>query len=416
VTSVTFSPDGVLALAGGDDGSLTLGRVATGQILRTFAGLSKHVSSAALSPDGKLALLGKEDGTLQVWDLSTGRELRNLAGHSDSMYPTVLTVAFSPDAKLLLSACEYGTLKLWDALSGREVRTLAGHSNRVFSVAFSPDGRRALSGSQDGTVKLWDIGTGKAVWTLAGHSREKVYHEVFMDGSVSPTPRAEQEVISVLSVAFSPDGKLALAGEEDGALQLCELDKGPDVRTLSGHSEGVMAVAFSPDGKLALSGSMDQTVKLWDAATGRELHTLEGHSNRVSAVAFSPDGKLALSASWDRTVRLSDVATGREVRVLHLTNSFCLFSPDGRHFLTPDIGGFEVCSLASGNVLARMFRFDDGEWVCLTPKGYFNASTFGASYLNVRLEASNEVVGMEGDYLKRFYRPDLVSQVLSSGK
>jgi WD40 repeat protein len=416
VTSVTFSPDGVLALAGGDDGSLTVGRVVTGQLLRTFAGLPTLVSSTALSPDGKLALVGKEDGTLQVWDVTTGRELRTLAGHSGSMYPAVMSVAFSPDAKLALSASEDSTLKLWDVPTGRGLRTLEGHSNRVYSVAFSPDGRRALSGSQDGTVKLWDIGTGNAVWTLAGHSQETVYHEVFRDGSVSATPHTEQEVISVLSVAFSPDGKLALAGEEDGTLQLCELDKGPDVRTLSGHSEAVTAVAFSPDGKLALSGSMDKTVKLWEAKTGRELRTLGGHSNTVTEVAFSQDGKLALSASWDKTVRLSDVATGRVVRVLHLATGFCLFSPDGRHLLTPEIGGLDVCSLASGNLLARMIHFDDGEWVCLSPKGYFNASTFGASYLNVRLGASNAVVSMEGDYLKRFYRPDLVSQILSSGK
>ena len=75
-----------------------------------------------------------------------------------------------------------------------------------------------------------------------------------------------------------------------------------EAKVESGHSSDVLSVAFSPDGKLALSGSRDTTLKLWEVSTGRELRTFNGHSSSVESVAFSPDGKLALSGSDDKTM------------------------------------------------------------------------------------------------------------------
>jgi len=55
-----------------------------------------------------------------------------------------------------------------------------------------------------------------------------------------------------------------------------------------GSIDLMSSVAFSPDGKLALSGSFDKCLHLWDLATYRHLRTFEGHASQVKlAVAES---------------------------------------------------------------------------------------------------------------------------------
>ena len=141
----------------------------------------------------------------------------------------------------------------------------------------------------------------------------------------------------------------------------------PEVYVQLGHSGTVRSVSFSPDGKLLASGSHDKTVKLWDVATGREIRTLEGHSGGVISVSFSPDGKLLASGSEDGTTRLWNAQTGKEV--------------------------------------AMFVSFTDGEWVAITPEGYYDASPNGDKYLNVRI--GNNVYGIE-NYRKTYFRPDMV--------
>jgi WD40 repeat protein/uncharacterized caspase-like protein len=137
----------------------------------------------------------------------------------------------------------------------------------------------------------------------------------------------------VNSVAFSPDGKVIASGSGDKTIKLWDVATGNQVRSLEGHTGYVTSVAFSPDGKVIASGSGDKTIKLWDAATGKQLRSLEGHTGEVNSVAFSPDGKWIASGSQDKTIKLWDAATGKQLRSLEGytggVNSVT-FSPDGK--------------------------------------------------------------------------------------
>jgi WD40 repeat protein len=356
--------------------------VASGREIRTFQGNTDRVESVAVSPDGRYELSGSSDNTMKLWEMSSGRQIRTFQGQAP--------VVFSPDGRYALSGSADKTLKLWDVASGREIRTFQGHTNGVWSVAFSPDGRYAISGSPDNTVKLWEVSSGREIRTFQGHTNW------------------------VSSVAFSPDGRYALSGSWDNTMKLWEVSSGREMRTFKGHKYWVKSVAFSPDGIYALSGSGDSTLKLWNVASGREIRTFQGHTHEVRSVAFSTDGKQALSGSFDNTMKLWEVASGREIRTFRAHTSgvdSVAFSPDGRYALSGNVSGATaIWDVASGNEITQMVGFTDGEWVVITPEGYFNSSPNGAKHLNVRI--GNSVYGVDQFYAK-FYRPELVQLALA---
>jgi hypothetical protein len=252
-------------------------------------------------------------------------------------------MAFSPDASLLAVGAEDGSVEIWALESGRRVRILRGHLDFVRALAFSPDGRTLFSGSADTTLKKWDLETGKELGSLLGHSNW------------------------VEALAVSADGRSLLSGGGDEAMRLWDAAAGKTLRLFEGHSDRVTAVAFSPEGSSALSASDDDTLRLWDLASGKEEAKLEAKSGGVSAAAFSPDGRLVLAGTKDGTVKVWDRKTGKE--------------------------------------RASLLGFKDGEWIAITPEGYFEASPQGAKYLNVRI--GTEVDSIDQFY-RNFYRPELV--------
>jgi len=74
--------------------------------------------------------------------------------------------------------------------------------------------------------------------------------------------------------------------------------------------------------------------------------------------------------------------------------------------------GKQIISLvrtSDNKELAKLFIFENREWIILTPAGYYNASDFAGKYLNVRI--GDKVYKME-DYEKVFYRPEIVEAAL----
>ena len=136
----------------------------------------------------------------------------------------------------------------------------------------------------------------------------------------------------VISIAFSPDGKMLASGSDDDTVRLWNATTGTLIHTLEGHTDDVNSVAFSPDGNTlaSASGSWNNTVRLWNATTGTLIHTLEEHTG---GIAFSPDGKTLASGSWDNTVRLWNATTGTLIHTLegHTRAVYSIaFSPDGK--------------------------------------------------------------------------------------
>src|SRR5262249_6584901 len=110
------------------------------------------------------------------------------------------------------------------------------------------------------------------------------------------------------------------------------------------HQGTVLTLAFSPDGKLLATGSTDRTARIWQAATGQPACPPLTHQRAITSVAFSPDGKIILTGSRDGTAPFWGVATGRPLGIplRHYLREVraAAFSPDGQRVVT--VGEYKV--------------------------------------------------------------------------
>ena len=290
VASLKFSPDGKLLAVGGYQ-VVRLFDSATGKPLATLSGHADYVRSIAFSPDGKmLAAAGgppQRGGEIKIWDMQTHQPLKTLNGHKDCIY----SVAWSPDGKLLASGSYDKMVKLWDAVTGQELKNLQDHIDAVFAVAFSPDGKHLASGSQDRSVKIWDIASGQRLYTLSDAS----------DG--------------LTGIAYSPSGKQIAAAGYDKTIYVWEVgdSEGKLVRSLIADEDSILSLAWTPDGKTLITSSSDGSIRFRDAATLDPIRVIDHQPEWVEALAISPDGTRLAAGRFNGTLSLYDVKSFKEV-------------------------------------------------------------------------------------------------------
>ena len=72
-----------------------------------------------------------------------------------------------------------------------------------------------------------------------------------------------------------------------GAIQVSDVQTGRRLFVLKEHTDSVVSAAFSQNGRLLLSASKDKTLKFWDTETRAMIVSLKGHTGPVTAACFS---------------------------------------------------------------------------------------------------------------------------------
>lgn len=311
------------------NGSLILGqRVPSARTLPFY----DRLLAVAFSPDGKQVVGGGEQGTVGTWDIVSGQLLRRQTLGDD-----LNSLAFSPDGKNLLSGGELG-VRLYDGRTGQLTRKLPGAY--FYSGAFSPDGKLLAAGTK---LHVWQAKPLKdtapagatqdiqPLWTddkyttlsvvfspdskllLAGVVGGLIMRDA-QSGQVlwSTAPPSPAKVSAVyphpsgfefqlFPLAFSPDNK-TIVSPEDG---IVERDKrsGAITRVFTRENEGIWSLAFSHDGSKLATTFKHRWIRVWDTRTGSIIMTFGGN-DVILSLAFSPDDKLLASGGMDMAVNL----------------------------------------------------------------------------------------------------------------
>ncbi|HEY9641130.1 MAG TPA: caspase family protein, partial [Coleofasciculaceae cyanobacterium] len=183
ISQMSFSPDGRLLLGIGNDLTVRLWNVQTGQLLNMFRGHTATVQQARFSPDGQQIVTASWDKTVRIWQSASGQMVKVLP-HQNG----VNSASFSPDGQQVVTAGSDGTARLWDMKTGQQRVVLTGHQAKVLDAQFSPDGQSLVTASADGTAIIWDVQTGLKQAQLRPNLENKL-----------PIP--------LLQATFSPDGK-----------------------------------------------------------------------------------------------------------------------------------------------------------------------------------------------------------------
>ena len=276
------------------------------------------------------------------------------------------SVAFTFDGKVLASAGgnnEDFAIRLWDVAGGQSILKLDGHTGIVWGLAFSPDGQMLASVSSDATAKIWDWRNGTLIQSL-DFPAEVVSVSFSPDGRIlavggvdEPQGDIQNAAIWTFSVSswqpllkfpeywnieamvYSPDGRWLIGGGTSRNVKVWRTGDGTSVFILS-HAHQVLDAAVSPDGSIVATATCQVTVNeecteggvwLWNLSNGRLLNKLRGFPDVVESVSFSVDGSSLIAASRNGTMRVYATSDFQQ--------QFEATPPGGNGIMTPSPDG-----------------------------------------------------------------------------
>ena len=246
---------------------------------------------------------------------------------------------------LIATAGDDGSIRMWSGLNGKPLEELVGHKAPVGLLAAGPNHLLVAAGD-DKNVIAWDANPAWKLIAVLGPPPENVLD------------LAKSKFVSrVLSLAFSPDGKLLAAGGGDpsrsGELILWNVETKAVVRELiDAHSDTVFGIEFSRDGKFIVSGAADKFVKQFEVETGKLVRAYEGHTHHVLGVSIKGDGSRIASAGADNAIKIWNVETGEQHRTIQNYSK----QVTAIHF----IGASDNIISGGGDKSVKMHRANDG--------------------------------------------------------
>jgi WD40 repeat protein len=215
-------------------------------------------------------------------------------------------IGLAGDGRFVTTADASGMIRIWNAIDGSAVDVLPASQQ-----AFAAHGMKTI---------------GTSAFLVSGDNK-MIARPLFPDWQLTASLGGSEDggesvfVDRVLSLAFSPDGKLLAAGggeaSRSGQLTIWNVADAKLVREFSdAHSDTVYGLEFSADGKFLASAAADKFVKVFNVSTGEFVRAFEGHTHHVMDVSWKGDGTALASAGADNAIKVWNTETGEQSRTI----------------------------------------------------------------------------------------------------
>ena len=189
---------------------------------------------------------------------------------------------------------------------------LRRHEMGVLSAAWSSDGSRVAVGGQDGCVRIYDhTGAARGVVDASGWVTALAWSSAAPVLAVGAGRRllisdhdgallydCDDQPSTVTAVAWSTDGSRVGATAYGGVGWHDVVGPRAGRRRRFDWKGSLLSLATSPDGAWACAGDQDATVQLWRLWSGRDL-SMSGYPSKIERIGFRHDGRWLAVACLD---------------------------------------------------------------------------------------------------------------------
>lgn len=324
ITSIEFSPDAKLAIAGAEDGTVRVLDTETGKLLD---GTVKHpgaIVGVAIYPGNELAFSVGKAGYARIWKIADGMIVREWSNKESNF----TAYAISKDWQRVALGYENGDVKVYDRETGNQVGETVKHSKRITGLVFAPEVKMLGTASADGTARVWEYSTGKARDFVVKHK--------------APLTGVDIGRLGILLLTSSEDGIAKVVNAKDGKPITGDVDCGA----------GILDAHLGASGTYFNTVLKDHTVRIWDSQTGQPVHGVIRTDDGIVSADWGPAGLSIVTASDGPLAYTWRVRDGRRIGegMLHQSSvRIAVFGPQSRRIAT---------GCADGTV--RIWRLDTG--------------------------------------------------------
>lgn len=411
IDAVKFHPNGLNVIASSRNGAVRMYDIQNQNQRVNFQGKASQEYAISVAAKRNKAVTISDGSRLSVWDLVTG-QLELLLLLNDREKGVITTADISAEASYVLMGTKEGDLRLYD-LEDSSLMVCNddsdGDAGKIKSVVmharFLPDDNMAMLvlDAPNSTIR-------SSIMVMDDDCQVKKQKDFNYD------------IYTAAIFPSATNNRMAIFG--DGKLQLLDLDVNPIATLWSmDFPAGAEKLAFSPDGYyLAVINRNHQLTVLNTASRQQQFDFVELFGYRHS-VSFSADGKTLTTGgrlSWDNQAATSaflltyDVNSGKLLKKTGFDSSILglRHSAAENQLLVSSARGIDIIEPQSHQTLLTLSGTKDGEWIAVTPKGYYSSSEEGGESV-FWIRKNSTTAYSSAQFAAAANKPEIIKAVLA---